>query len=164
MSYSIRPHLTPFFAEIEATKLIRHALDIASMTVDTSMYYEPSPVLVVGKPGNGKSTALLKLELEQSNIVYIQASSSQTNLNGLLEGLLAAMDVHHGRKHLRDMMELVMDNFDSQQLIVLVDEYQTFNLNAIRELMRMCESSLTPLVLVGNKERLKATGSEKNCS
>jgi len=168
MSYLLRPMLTSFFAETETMKTIRHAVDFAIMTVESSSFSEPAPSLITGKPGTGKTTALLKLASEDERIIYMQASEGRHNLNGMLKTLLAAMNVPHERRHASDLEELVMFYLDADyawreraSYIIFVDEYQSYDLRATRELMRVCEAARVPLILAGNNEKLKASQAEK---
>lgn len=169
MNSLLQPYLTRFFAETETTRAIRSAIEYAVLTVESPYHSEPSPSLIIGKPGTGKTTALLKAASEDSRTIYIQASEGLRNINGLLKTLLAAMRVWHGRRHAADLHDLAMvhlDNSNSEyenrcRTIILVDEYQIYDLRAVRELMRMCEAARVPLVLSGNNEKLKTTKAEK---
>ena len=170
MSYALIPTPTHFFTETESMGKIRNAVNFAIRTVESSSFSEPMPSLILGKPGTGKTAALLKIASEDQRMIYVQASEGDRKTKGLMKTILQTMSVWHDRRFSYDLVELVVDQINNRpnwsnaveaRDIILVDEYQSYDLGAIRELMKVCEHSFVPLILAGNQERLKATQVEK---
>lgn len=152
--------MTIGFVEINAVKVIRQAIDRASQW--------KYPARVISKPGMGKTTALRHFESEL-DAVYCLVKAQHKDTAGMYLMLLEAYGLHIWKKTARDHAKQLYEQLHSASRgqhvngrwvtglnarPLLVDEYQTFEATALRELLNIVEECEIPLVLVGNGERL----------
>ncbi|WP_157019840.1 ATP-binding protein [Mesorhizobium xinjiangense] len=145
------------FVEISAVRIIHTAIDRAM-----AWQY---PSRVISCPGMGKTTALRHFERELG-AVYCLVKAQHKDTAGMYLMLLEAYGLRRHGKTARDdanqvYRELARTEFvqDTFQLVqherpLLVDEYQTLEATALRELLNIVEECRIPLVLCGNGERL----------
>lgn len=155
------------FIEISAVNAIRSALKAAELF--------RFPVLVVGEPGQGKTTALQAVAAE-CGAAHCEVSQAATTFKGMyrlvLEAYGCGIDKHHVAE-LADRLRWQLDPKDgpiARQMEyelnpsscrrirpLFVDEYQNLPARILRELLHYHEHSDFGLVLVGNRERLAQT-------
>ena len=145
------------FVEITAVRIIRTAIDRAM-----AWQY---PSRVISRPGMGKTTALRHFERELG-AVYCMVKAQHKDTGGMYLLLLEAYGLYRQGKTARDdanqvYRELTRSEFvgEGWQVVqhkrpLLVDEYQTLEATALRELLNIVEECRIPLVLCGNGERL----------
>lgn len=145
------------FVEISAVRTIRAAIDRA-----TNWQY---PSRVISRPGMGKTTALRHFE-RKLGAVYCMVKAQHKDTAGMYLMLLEAYGLYRRGKTARDdanqiYHDLTRSEFDGDgwQVVphkrpLLVDEYQTLEATALRELLNIVEECRIPLVLCGNGERL----------
>ncbi len=151
----ITPHRPSRFVDISASKAVRSAIEAA---VDLGY-----PSLITGEPGTGKTTALLHHTAELSG-VYCQVGQASKSVAGMYQMLLDAHSYGTDAKFLRDLSDVVYSQLrpsymDERGRLLVVDEIQTLDLAALRELLNIQETCRIPLVLCGNDERLAKTNS-----
>lgn len=143
------------FVEISAVETVRGAVALARG--------ERDPILVVGDPGLGKTTALKQIALEQG-AAYWEVSQHTKSLNAMYRMVLEAYGIRvtantafllgeqcrHDLACRRD--PLLGSGRDHPPL--LIDEYQNLVPSVLRELLAIQEHCRFPLVLAGNVERI----------
>jgi DNA transposition AAA+ family ATPase len=145
------------FVEISAVSVIRAAIDRALSW--------PYPSRVISRPGMGKTTALRHFEGEVG-AVYCMVKAQHKDTPGMYQMLMAAYGMYREGKSTRDdalqvYRDLKRSAFDGENWTLrrhdrplLVDEYQTLEATALRELLNIVEECQIPLVLCGNGARL----------
>jgi DNA transposition AAA+ family ATPase len=97
---------------------------------------------------------------------YCEISGPSKKMKGMFEALLDSIGMRTGKKFLSDIAEEVYHHFGPRQIwcenggwkfgprLLVVDEVQTLEATAFRELLRVQEKCGLGLVLAGNQERL----------
>lgn len=114
--------------------------------------------LVVGRPGNGKSTSIRHIAQTDGKSVLMDWKPHFRTIKGMYNALLEACDwyrIHKSSYELAQAAEACVHTRTEQGRYLLVDEYQNFDLDAVRELLRFNEDFGLPIVLVGNFSRLR---------
>jgi len=146
-----------FFIETDAVRQCRDAANY----VQTVGW----PVHVIGKPGTGKTTALRHLARERGAI-YCEVGFAHKATKGLFELLLEAAEVRHDYRHTSDLAQYVhhwyKPDYNDEKLMLIVDEVQTLEGTAFRELLRIQERCQLLLILSGNAERLTTTRKDRS--
>lgn len=149
--------MTTTFVEISAVRIIRTAIERA-----TAWQY---PSRVISRPGMGKTTALRHFEREL-DAVYCMVKAQHKDTAGMYLMLLEAYGLYRHGKTARDDANQVYRDLTRSEFVgegwqvtqherpLLVDEYQTLEATALRELLNIVEECRIPLVLCGNGERL----------
>jgi len=152
----IRPYVAKRFVEIEAVKQIREAIEYAR-----AFDY---PAYVISPPGYGKTTALWHLADEYKGF-YCQIGAAQKSVSEMYRTLLSTFKILHNSTYQRDLFNVLVDSLlresyymsepDDKPLLI-VDEFQTLEAQAKRELLNIQETCGLALVIAGNAERLVA--------
>lgn len=152
-----RPEYFPkSIVETETVRIVREA---AQLSLDLHL-----PVRLIGRPGTGKSCALWQVAKEMGGS-YCEITAGIKKTKAMLESLLSSIGVKSGKNYASDIEELVYHHFRTKEDFVdgewrtvtrflVVDEVQTLEVTAFRELLRVQERCSLGLVLAGNKERL----------
>lgn len=114
------------------------------------------PSLVIGNPGMGKTTAL-RLVAKEHDGAYCEVSQQTKTVKGMYHMLLSAYGVRADARFTYDLASQCLWSLDNNRRDVpplFVDEYQTFEPRALRELLHIHERCGFALVLSGNRERL----------
>lgn len=130
------------------------------------------PVRLVGRPGTGKSCALWHVA-EEMRGSFCEITGTNKNTKGMLEAVLDSIGMRSGKNHLSDIADLAynllapkqefcVETGDWKQIrrLLVVDEVQTLEATAFRELLRLQEKCSLGLVLAGNEERLAGGGKD----
>jgi DNA transposition AAA+ family ATPase len=144
------------FVEVSSAKIVKRAIASAVRLV--------GPVRIVGRPGVGKSAALLHYR-ETFGASYCECTGFAKDIRGLFQTLVAALEISTDARTSRELADIVYAvcsprrNLDGVEILrpLLVDEWQTLEPPAQRELLRLAETCRIPLVLCGNAERLFTT-------
>ena len=142
--------------ETETVRIVREAADM-SLKIGF-------PVRLIGRPGTGKTCAMWHVAQEMEDI-YCEVTAGCKNVKGMYEMLLRAIDCPSGRNHVSDIADLVFLKYSPDTVLfrgewvekryrVFVDEIQTMEAPALRELLRVQERCQIGLILAGNEERL----------
>lgn len=157
----IRPSSIPeAIVETETVRIVREAAQM-SMAVGY-------PTRLIGRPGTGKSSALWHVAKEMGGS-YCEITGAGKNIKSVFELLLSSINKRCGKNHLSAIADAVYYEFEPQQTwcsemndfrfmprLVFIDEIQTIEATAFRELLRVQERCSLALVLAGNEERLAA--------
>lgn len=124
------------------------------------------PVHIVGAAGTGKSSALWHIAQSMGGY-YCEISGPTKATKGLFELLLKTVGVWNGQKFISDLADAVYRAFEPVQryssaegqwvmepAFLAVDEVQTLEPTAFRELLRIQEKCEVGLIVAGNAERL----------
>ncbi|MCJ8509026.1 AAA family ATPase [Rhizobium lemnae] len=153
----IRPdHFPKSIVETETIRMVREA---ALLSLELHR-----PVRLIGPPGTGKSCALWQVANEMGGS-YCEITAGTKKTKSMLELLLFSIGVKSGKNYASDIEELVYYHFRGNDefidgewrtlpRLLVVDEVQTLEVTAFRELLRVQERCSIGLVLAGNKERL----------
>lgn len=147
------------FVEINAVKIVGRAIQRAM-----DWQY---PSRIISRPGMGKTTALRHFQQEHG-AVYCTVKAQHKDTAGMYLMLLEAYGKYaHGktsRDHAQQIYrDLLRGRYNPEsaeweqgrhEAPLLVDEYQTLEVTALRELLNIVEQCQIPLVLCGNGERL----------
>lgn len=126
------------------------------------------PVRVIGRPGTGKSSALWHIAQEFGGL-YCEISQASKNTKGMLELLLQSADRWCGQQYVGQLADAVYSYFGEENYypgndvwrkpwpLLVIDEAQTLEPTAFRELLRVQEKCSLGMVLAGNAERLANT-------
>lgn len=140
------------FVEIKAVSRARDAVRFAMLM--------PYPSRIVSPPGLGKSTALRHLA-EEFGGAYLEIGATDKDVLGMYLALLRAFDGYQFGNSRRGALESVSMELRSRAShtlgrkdVVIIDEFQTLEDTAKRELLRLQEEFGIALVLSGNPERL----------
>jgi AAA domain len=151
------------FVETETYRRVKEAAAHAVLV--------PSAVLVYGKAGLGKTVALHKIAAETGAALF-EVDFTNKGPSAMMESVILAFGYSpHGRTT-RDLLyqckriarpdslalqsglgELSPDQYRQSRLL-LVDEYQNFEPNALRLLLGLCFEMQLPLLVCGNSETL----------
>jgi DNA transposition AAA+ family ATPase len=123
------------------------------------------PVLVYGEPGLGKTVALLRIAAETgARLMTITQRSKGTR--GMYEGIVRSFGyapsgqyLHHlidEAQRVAKLNDFLLDYTPEylKSRLLMVDEYQTLEPTALRELLEFCMNMQLPLLLCGNAESL----------
>jgi DNA transposition AAA+ family ATPase len=123
------------------------------------------PVHIVGRPGTGKSSALWHVAREMGGS-YCEVSAPSKGTKAMFELLLDSIGERTGKKYVSEIADEVYYRFQPHHApssdgewhqfprLLVVDEVQTLEPTAFRELLRVQEKCGVGLVLAGNAERL----------
>lgn len=140
------------FIEISAVNTVRNAL----RTAERFRF----PVLVIGDPGLGKTTAMRHIAREVQ-AAYCEVGQHNKTVRGLYRMIVEAYGIRVDREFARDLASLCFDTLAPGSYRstwpLLVDEYQNLPPAMLRELLHVQEKCELTLVLAGNKERLART-------
>ena len=148
-----------YFVEISAVKRIRDGLDYTMNLGE--------PVQVISDPGHGKTTALYYLSKELGG-VYCLVGAAQKSVPDMYRLLLAAFGIYHDCNYTRDLYNVLVRNLKPSawerenepakaRRLLIVDEIQTLEATAQRELQNIQETCNLALVMSGNGSRLAKT-------
>lgn len=155
MTASPRSRPVERFVEIASALTVHRAISTAVRLV--------APVRIVGIPGTGK-TAALEHYAPEFGATYCQCAGFAKDIRGLFRLLVAAMGIYTDARHTGELADVLFErlsNRSSSHAPLLVDEWQTLEPPAQRELMRLAETCRIPLVLCGNAERLFTSRTHK---
>ena len=159
----IRPYVPVSFLEISPVSIIRTAIDTARQF--------PYPVQIQGAPGYGKTTALYHLSKEDG-ATYCHVGAGMKSVPDMYRMLLAAFEIQHDENYTRDLYNrlvgtlrrrLEYDEIDGlPRRLLVVDEVQTLEATAQRELLNIQETCEIALIMSGNGERLAKSRVDRN--
>ncbi|QND52788.1 ATP-binding protein [Phyllobacterium sp. 628] len=144
------------FVEISAVKRIRDGIQYAQNI--------GSPVQIVSDPGYGKTTALYYLAKDMGG-VYCHVGQSHKSVPDMYRMLLAACGIYHDCNYTRDLYGVLIRSLRPSEYaleheprkLLIVDEIQTLEATAQRELQNIQETCNLALVISGNGTRLART-------
>lgn len=146
-----KPLISAKFVETKAVQMARKAIEYAMI----SSY----PAYIVSEPGRGKTTALFHLAKEFDG-AYIEIGAQQKSIGGMYRGIAEAIGAALGGYD-RETLDALLRQFErraryagANKDLLVVDEFQTLEDTAKRELLRIHETSGFALVISGNESRL----------
>ncbi len=156
----IKPKLPDreYYVEISSVKRIREGIRYALTFGE--------PVRISSQAGFGKTTALYYLA-EELKGHYCLIGQAHKNAGDMYRALLAAFKIYHGANYTRDLFNRLVGDlqnknynrviFERPRLLLIVDEIQTLEATALRELLNIQETCDIALVMSGNGERIART-------
>ena len=146
------------FVDIAAARAVRSAIE---MSVSLG-----EPTAIVGPSGTGKSSALQHYA-PIYRATYCECADFNKTTIGVFRMLIAAYRLPTDAKHAADMADILYnrlaphESWYSRQYPVdppqplFIDEWQTLEPSAQRELLRLTETCRIPLVVSGNGQSLR---------
>ena len=142
--------------ETEAVALVREEANTSLLTGYASR--------LIGRSGTGKTCAMWHVAHEMGGI-YCEVTTASKNPKGMMEMLLRAAGYRSSCNSISGIIDDVVHEYSPQvvlrggkwireQRLLFVDEIQTAEAPALRELLRVQEQCQFGLVLAGNEERL----------
>ncbi len=116
--------------------------------------------LVVGRPGNGKSTSIRHIAEADPRAILLDFKPRFRTTKGMHRAFMEACGWWHVHKNGHDLevaAEACARERAERSHFLLVDEYQNFDLEAVRALLRFNDDYGLPIILVGNFSRLRRT-------
>ncbi len=157
----IKPRLPDrhLFVEIGSVARIREGINY------TMAFGEP--VRITSQAGFGKTTGLYYLA-EDMGGYYCQIGQAHKSAPDMYRTLLAACEIYHDDKYTRELFNTLVDvlgrrniwrmeHSEKGRLLIIVDEVQTLEATALRELLSIQETCQFGLVISGNGERIAKT-------
>lgn len=146
----------------EAVRIVREMADMSIL--------HRKPVRIVGRPGTGKSTALWHVA-EAMGGRYCEIAQASKAPKGMFETLIKTAGqwgAHSQRTAIGLLSDEVYSYYEPRHTfaagswvslpqLLVVDEVQTLEATAFRELLRVQEKCEMGLVVAGNEERLAGT-------
>lgn len=150
-------------ANIPATIVETNTVLMARESARIAMDFKCA-VHLIGRAGTGKSSALWHVAQEMGGS-YCEVSQASKSTKGLFELVLDSVGHRSGKKYMKDIAEdayfylepskvLKDGTFVYEHQFLVVDEVQTLEAPAFRELLRLQEKCQIALILAGNAERL----------
>ena len=148
------PRFTDRYIETAASQSIDHAIGVARDT--------PTVISISGAPGTGKTTALLH-QMEKFDAYYCTITNAHKSTRGLMILLLEVFHLYsvHRRSSINDIHNALYGQLQSygslcgsKPELLIIDECQSLDDLAMRELMALQEHSGISVVLSGNDHRL----------
>lgn len=144
-----------YFVEIGAVSRIKEGIQYA--------FDMGEPVRITSQAGYGKTTALFYLARELGGS-YCQIGQAHKSTPDMYRALLAACGILHDCNYARDLFARIIDRLGpaSPQLLpesqprrlIIIDEIQTLEATALRELLNIQETCNLALIMSGNGERI----------
>ncbi len=138
----------------------KHFVDIGSVQrCREAIQYAQSfgePVRIVSDAGYGKTTALYYLSHEFDG-VYCQVGQAHKSTADMYRLLLAAFGIWHDFNYMRDLSSKLISaltSYSSRRTLLIVDEVQTLEATAQRELLNIQETCDIALIVSGNGDRI----------
>jgi DNA transposition AAA+ family ATPase len=116
--------------------------------------------LVVGRPGNGKTTSVRRIAETDTGATLIDFKPRYRTVKGMHKAMMEAYGWFHNHRNgydLEEAAEACARRCAETGEYFIVDEYQNFDLEAVRALLRFNDDFGLPIVLVGNFSRLRRT-------
>jgi DNA transposition AAA+ family ATPase len=157
MMQLLKPKLpdAKYYVEIGSVARIREGIQYA--------FDMGEPVRITSQAGYGKTTALFYLARELGGS-YCQIGQAQKSTPDMYRALLAACGIFHDRNYARDLFSLIIDRLGpyspellpekQRRRLIVIDEIQTLEATALRELLNIQETCDLALVMSGNGERI----------
>lgn len=156
----IKPKLPDreYYVEISSVKRIREGISYALTFGE--------PVRITSQAGYGKTTALYYLS-EELKGGYCQIGQAHKTTADMYRALLSACEIYHDANYTRDLFSVLIRNLqrraehrdwdEKSRYLLIVDEIQTLEATALRELLNIQETCNIALVMSGNGERIART-------
>ena len=169
MNQTSQPFQLENFVETETYRKVKEAADNAILF--------RRPALVYGKAGLGKTVALMKIAAETGAKMF-EVNATNKGVGAMLKSFIRAFGGYPRGRATGDLLEeceylaredtiTARDGWGGmsaeqyrQSRLLLVDEYQTFEPNALRLLLGICFDMQLPLLVCGNSERLARNSRE----
>lgn len=127
-------------------------------TVETGMTSH-KPIAIVGNSGIGKSYTMCRLAIENPDFFMVTASPINRRIGAILSSVASAVGLHagsHGRAE--DVnKKLVKELYGCAGVLIIVDEAQFLDMEAMRVLLDLWENAGVNIAFVGNPGVLKRT-------
>ena len=115
---------------------------------------------IVGRPGVGKSRALVAYKDQRDGVVFMTTTAVTGNaLRDLFRELSDILNIHTTGSIAN--IQRQMHSYDFSGLVLVIDEAQNLKLQAFRELLHLHDVTSLCLIFCGNDEVLKRVNTDK---
>ena len=114
--------------------------------------------VITGNPGIGKSTSLRALNKVDDKAVMIEFAPRYRTMKGLHKAFLDALgypSFYRSSFEMEEKAENEAAELAKYNGYLMIDEFQNFDLEAIRGILRFSDHYRLPIVLVGNLTRMR---------
>ncbi|RYB02039.1 AAA family ATPase [Lichenibacterium ramalinae] len=119
--------------------------------------------VVVGRPGIGKTATLEHIARRDPRAVYVEYRARYRTTKGLHIAIMEADGWSHYHRtgfELEEACERCASAMAERGCFLLLDEYQNYDLEAIRSVLRFSDHFRLPIVFVGNEKRLRRVSAD----
>lgn len=138
--------MTGRFVDIATARTVRDAIEMA--------FSLQQPMSVVGPSGTGKTAALLHFS-GIYGATYCECTDFNKSTIGVARLLIEAYGFRTDAKHSADLWSVLYSRLHPDFGPLFVDEWQTLEPAAQREVLRLTEKRGVPLIVSGNGESLR---------
>lgn len=121
--------------------------------------------VVEGRPGIGKTATLEHIHRRNAHAVYVEYRARHRTIKGMHLAIMEAYRWPHWHKsgaEIEQACEACAEMMKSNGHFLLIDEYQNYDLEAIRAVLRFSDHLRLPIVFVGNEKRLRRVSADAN--
>jgi DNA transposition AAA+ family ATPase len=143
------------FVETSIARAIHETIAFALTTRGTAV--------VIGRPGIGKTATLEHIARRDPRAVYVEYRQRYRTAKGLHTAIMDAnrwFYFHRTGFELEVACEQCAASMKESGQFLLVDEYQNYDLEAIRSVLRFSDHYRLPIVFVGNEKRLRRVSAD----
>lgn len=134
----------PGFIETSTVKQIWNALQYAQIANSISIVY--------GNPGVSKTKAIREYQHRNNNVWIVTISPSRNSVLECLFEIALELGIHNAPRRKGPLSRLISHKLEGTNGLIIIDEADQLNLEAIEELRSIQERSEVGLSLVGNHQ------------
>ena len=119
--------------------------------------------VVMGKPGIGKTATLEHIARRDHRAIFVDYRQRHRTAKGLNMAVMEAnrwVFLHRTGYDLEVACEACAERMAADGCYLLIDEYQNYDLDAVRGVLRFSDNLRLPIVFVGNERRLRRVSAD----